>query len=188
MDGSPLNRILWHCRRELGRLGGVGLAGFGLLALAAGTHVTAVEPMREEARALEAEAKSLAQALGAAETSGAARQASPGDKLQQFYGYFPPVTAAPALLARIFDAARARRLALKSGEYKLVRERDFKLARYQVLLPLSGRYGDVRDFVNAVLEALPAAVLDDFALQRENVGASTVEARVRLTLYLREGP
>ena len=63
-------------------------------------------------------------------------------------------------------------------------ERGFPLARYQVTLPVQGSYGEVRGFVDAVLDAVPAAALEELALKREEIGEPLVEARVRFVLFL----
>ncbi len=72
-------------------------------------------------------------------------------------------------------------LLLEKGEYKLSREADFRLARYQVTLPVSGDYARVRGFVNDVLEAVPSAALDELTLKRESVDQPELEARVRFS-------
>jgi Tfp pilus assembly protein PilO len=88
------------------------------------------------------------------------------------------------MLGKVQAAARANDLQLEKGEYRLSQERDFALARYQVTLPLRGSYPQVRGFVNDVLDAVPAAALEDLALKREAADDPMLEARVRFTLFL----
>lgn len=186
MDRAALSAIAWRARHELSRLGAAGLAGLALLALAAGVFFAMTRPALEQARGLRVEEQDLRQTLRAAAGGGAQRALTHGEKLARFYAYFPPVEATPELLATLYASARARGLALKSGEYKLLRDPEFSLARYQILLPVSGSYGEVRDFVSEALRRLPNAVLDDLSLKRENVGATALDARVRFTFYLRD--
>jgi Tfp pilus assembly protein PilO len=187
MDRAALSRIAWHARHELSRLGPAGLLGFALLAGAGGGWFALTQPAVEEARRLAAEEQALRQRLRAAASGDEARALTPAEKLERFYAYFPPVAVAPDLLATLYAAAEGRGLALRSGEYKLLREPGFRLARYQILLPVTGSYASVRDFVGDALKALPTAVLDDVSLKRESVGAAALDAQVRLTLYLRDG-
>jgi len=53
-----------------------------------------------------------------------------------------------------------------------------------VTFPVRGTYAQVRGFVNAVLDAVPAAALDEITLKRQAIGDQNLEARVRFTLYL----
>jgi Tfp pilus assembly protein PilO len=90
----------------------------------------------------------------------------------------------PELLGRINRAAVQNQLLLEKGEYKLSREADFRLARYEVTLPVSGDYARVRGFVNDVLEAVPSAALDELTLKRASIDSPDLEARVRFSLFL----
>jgi hypothetical protein len=88
------------------------------------------------------------------------------------------------MLGQIQRAAQRNELTLAKGEYKFSEERDFRLAAYQVTLPVSGGYAQVRGFVNDVLDAVPAAALEELTLKREAIDDDALEARVRFTLFL----
>jgi Tfp pilus assembly protein PilO len=187
MDRPALSEPSWRVRHELSRLGVPGLAGLTLVALAAGIHFAMTRPAADEALRLRVEESDLRQKLRAAASGEAPRTLSHAEKLQQFYAYFPPVSATPELLRALYQAADARGLVLQSGEYKLILDRDFRLARYQIVLPVRGSYASLRDFVGDTLKALPTVVLDDISLKRESVGATALDAQVRFTLYLGGG-
>jgi hypothetical protein len=53
------------------------------------------------------------------------------------------------------------------------------------MLPVKGSYEQIRGFVAAVLNDVPAAALEDIGLRRDAIGARTLEARLKLTLFLR---
>jgi len=86
--------------------------------------------------------------------------------------------------AELATAAQRNGLSLDKGEYRLGQDKEFRLAQYQVTFPVRGTYAQVRGFVNAVLDAVPAAALDEITLKREAIGEQNLEARVRFTLYL----
>jgi hypothetical protein len=88
------------------------------------------------------------------------------------------------MLGKMQRAAQRNDLTLAKGEYKLSQERDFHLASYQITLPVSGGYAQVRGFVNDVLDAVPAAALEELTLKREAINDDALEARVRFTLFL----
>jgi Tfp pilus assembly protein PilO len=92
--------------------------------------------------------------------------------------------SSPDWLGKIHAAARSKGLALRSGEYRLERAADQRFARYQITLPVVGSYAQIRGFVGQVLADVPAAALEDITLRRESASSPSLEARIRLTLYL----
>ncbi|WP_413707129.1 hypothetical protein [Ralstonia sp. Ralssp110] len=57
-----------------------------------------------------------------------------------------------------------------------------------VALPLTGTYSSLRTFCETTLQHLPFASLDSVQFKRSSVAADAVEAKLHLTLYLRNGP
>jgi hypothetical protein len=76
---------------------------------------------------------------------------------------------------------------ISGSEYRMVREKEWKLARYEIVLPVRGRYPQLRAFIADALRAVPAMALVDVAIKRENVESELLEARLRFNLYLSEG-
>ncbi len=170
-------------RAAVERLGRAGVVGIALLAFAAAFYFSAVAPLATELAGLRAEADALDRRLQAGGV--APRGGTPAEQLAAFYAFFPPPHSSPEWLGKINAAARAKGLVLRSGEYKLERAADRKLTRYQITLPVAGSYAQIRGFVAQVLADVPAAALEEITLRRESVSSPTVEARIRLTLYLR---
>jgi Tfp pilus assembly protein PilO len=179
---SRAGALAWTIKRTLIGLRWPGLLGLALVVLAGAFHALGVRPLHTRAAALEAEARTLAAQVG---TRGPlAERPTQRSQLSNFYAFFPVIDALPEVLGKVQRAARDNGLQLEKGEYRLAQEREFAVARYQVTLPLRGTYPQVRGFVNDVLDAVPAAALDDLALKREEAGDPTVEARVRFTVFL----
>ena len=175
-------RAAWTAKRSLINLRWPGLAGLALLLLTAALTAVAIQSARGRLDALEKEAASISARLG---NRGASPTAVGGrSQLSNFYAFFPLTHAVPELLGRIHRAATQHQLVLEKGEYKLSREPDFRLARYQVTLPVKGDYTNVREFVNDVLGAVPSAALEELALKRESIAVPELESRVRFTLFL----
>jgi hypothetical protein len=181
---SFAQRAQWSIRRALIRLRWPGIGGLALLLFAGGVAGLAIHSGRQRLHALDEEVSSLAARVGQRGTASAA----PGSRgqLSNFYAFFPLAENVPELLGRIHRAATDNQLLLKKGEYKLDHEAEFRLARYQVTLPVSGDYARVRGFVNDVLQAVPSAALDELALKRESAEQPELEARVRFSLFLGE--
>lgn len=175
-------RLSWTLKRALVRLRWPGFAGAALLVVAAGFAWFALQPARQQLRLLETQRADLS----ARDKAHAQRPEPPTQRSQlaNFYAFFPATAAVPELLGKIQRAAQRNDLMLAKGEYKLTQERDFHLSSYQITLPVMGGYGQVRGFVNDVLDAVPAAALEELTLKREAVHDDALEARVRFTLFL----
>ena len=172
----------WTVKRGVRKLRWPGLSGLALLVFAAAFYVFGVLPVQARLDSLEAERARLAAQLGG--RGPGAGPATQGTQLVNFYSFFPTTRSLPELLRTIQQAAEAKGLHLDKGEYRLSHEGEFPLTRYLVTLPLRGGYGDVRGFVNEVLDTVPAAALEDLTLKREAIGDTQVEARVRFVLFL----
>jgi Tfp pilus assembly protein PilO len=183
MGGAPVNTLLARLRAAVEELGQTGVAGIALLGFAVALYASAIAPLADELTGLRAEADDLQRRLQPGSGRGAA--GSPAEQLATFYAFFPAPQSSPDWLGRINAAAKSQGLVLRSGEYRLDRTADQKLARYQITLPVVGSYGQIRGFVAQVLAEVPAAALEEITLRRESVSSPTLEARIRLTLYLR---
>jgi hypothetical protein len=172
-----------RARAAVEQLGRAGVVGIALGTFAAALYFSAVAPLATELADLRAEADDLDRRLQLG--GAAASQGTPAEQLATFYAFFPSPQTSPDWLAKINAAARAKGLVLRAGEYKLERSAGEKLARYQITLPVAGSYAQIRGFVGQVLADVPAAALEEITLRRESVSSPTVEARIRLTLYLR---
>lgn len=177
---------LWSLRRQIAAMGWPGVGGMVLIALSLAFAASAILPLETRIRELKADVELLRAKLQAAPATAAS--AGSGDPLANFYAFFPPLGSTPEWLQRIFGLAEAQGLRLEAGEYKLRREKDFKLARYELTLPVRGSYPQIREFVSQVLTEVPASSLDELSLRREDPASSSVEARIRLTLHLAGEP
>lgn len=180
-----MRRLVYRIRRAGRHLAWPWLAALFLAVAAAVFYLALVRPA-SQALAGMSERTARLHNLGA---RNAARLAAldPGRQLRSFYEQFPPRASSADELEQIEAAARASRLELMQGDYRFVAG-DARLARYQVTLPIQGRYPDIRAFIAAVLAKLPTASLDKVSFDRQAIGEPTVKATVRLSLYLREAP
>jgi hypothetical protein len=76
---------------------------------------------------------------------------------------------------------------LRQGEYKPGYDRNARVYTYQVNLPVKGSYAAIWQFAMAALRTIPFASLDEITFHRDAIGDATVDARLKLTLYLRDG-
>ncbi|MDD1012675.1 type 4a pilus biogenesis protein PilO [Pseudomonas rubra] len=166
------------------KLGVVGLAGAGLLALALlygavvllgqWQQVQALEQQRDQARAQVVQLQQGTLKLPQV----------PRHELEDFHRQLPAQPQATVAIDRIYALAKAEQITLARGEYALGIDPKTQLARYQILLPVRGSYPQIRRYVHALLGQLPALVLEDIDLQRKKIGDRELTGRIRMTLYL----
>jgi hypothetical protein len=165
-------------RRILEALGAPGVIGIGVLVFCLPFYLASVAPAEREL------AKRSAAAAKTTRLAGQPVSAPDGAAdLERFYRRFPTLDALQSELEAIYAHARASRLQLAQGEYRL--EKGVGLAAYRVTLPVRGSYAQVRQFVGHVLKDMPTASLDAVRFDRRKAGDAQLEAQVRLTIYLR---
>jgi len=178
-----LELLLAHARYQYHRHGWPAALGLALLALAIGAQTMAVPALQ-------------AQTTAARETQETLRKRSPPPRAAQDIAQ----TQQQALLASLPSGAQAsldtvktlHRLAathgvrLASGEYRLARDSGDKLQRYQITLPASASYPQLRAWLADAMNETPTLALDEISLRREDVGTDTLEARLRFTLFVRK--
>jgi hypothetical protein len=172
-------------------LAGAGLALLACLAALAWTVHTAtqLDDQRDALKLAAARRASLpspAPALAAA--PGAAPPVSQVNELDAFYAALGPRRYAEQQVKTLFALAAKNGLSLSQGEYKTGYDRNAKVFTYQVNLPVKGSYGAIWKFALGALRAIPFASLDDIGFRRDTIGDPSVEARLRLTLYLKDVP
>jgi len=165
-------------RRILEALGAPGVIGIGVLVFCLPFYLASVAPAEREV------AKRSAAAAKNTRLTGQPVSAPDGTAdLERFYRRFPTLDALQSELEAIYAHARASKLQLAQGEYRL--EKGVGLAAYRVTLPVRGSYAQVRQFVGHVLKDMPTASLDAVRFDRRKAGDAQLEAQVRLTIYLR---
>ena len=110
--------------------------------------------------------------------------ATASENLARFYAALGQQRHAEQQVKLLFDLAAKNGLVLAQGEYKSGYDKAGRIATYQVSLPLKGSYAAVWQFALQALRAMPFASLDELSFRREQIADPTLEARVRLTLYL----
>jgi hypothetical protein len=117
-----------------------------------------------------------------------AAPAPSADSLDAFYAALGPRRYAEQQVKTLFTLAAKSGLSLSQGEYKTGYDRNARVTTYQVNLPVKGSYGAIWQFAFGALRAIPFASLDDVSFRRDSIGDPAVEARLRLTFYLKDAP
>ncbi|MGH8685457.1 MAG: hypothetical protein ACREUM_08935 [Nitrosospira sp.] len=187
MDRSLLINALSRLRWQTARLGIAGKIGFGLLVFSAVFFVAAVLPRHAESSALMGKAEAMKMRPQEKLTLVAGRKIHGDQGLQAFYAFFPNIDSSPFWIKELVQVAATTNVEISGSEYRMVRDKGWKLARYEMLLPVRGRYSQVRAFIADALRVVPALALVDVAIKREGVESELLEASLKFNLYLSEG-
>jgi len=187
---QPLQRVLARIQHEwlplavwsIGRTGRAGLVGIALL-LASGVFFASthsklageVDDLREQ----------LETARARPATSPASRAAEQPARL---VGELPTRVEVPALLGTLVSEAEKAHLSIDTGKYEVLTTKASGVTRYHVSFPITGAYVQIREFIDGLLVAMPAAAISELSIERKQVGDGAVEAQLQLTLYTRGAP
>lgn len=185
MAGQVISRAAWLARHRLQQLGWPGVLALGLFTFCLAFYLSALLPAREKLQALEQDAAMLQERMQpSTKPIRAADAGGPETQLAAFYTAFPSNASTPDLLQKIYRAAATSQISLDQGAYRLVADRDGRLQRYQITLPLKGSYPQIKAFLARIMKELPTLALDSISFQRQNIADPVLDAQVRLTLYL----
>ena len=165
-----MKQQLYRLRDELGLMGLVALlvfAGAGIF------FTTVLQPLKDKHRVLEARA-SVASPAPAAQST---------EKLAAVYQYLNKPETTTDWLAKLYAIGRATGVELQSASYKSAAATGGRLERYEIVVPLTGSYTQMRDFLKRSLAEIPVLSLDQITLKRESRREGTVQAELRLTLH-----
>lgn len=176
-------RLEYALRLAVHRLGLVGGLGLALAVGALLFHITTALPAQEELTGLEAR---LARIEKSAASSAAAPSAG-APSVDSFRDFFPGFQSAHSWLGSIYGVAEREGLELLQGTYNVSDDPLLGLTHYRILLPVRGRYPQVRRFVAGVLDEVPAVSLEHIVFQRSRIGEASIEARITLMLHLQSG-
>lgn len=85
---------------------------------------------------------------------------------------------------RIYRLAAANQVTVAQADFQLDGDTS-GIERLQISIPTKASYPQLRRFLEACLRELPNASLDRLALKRGQVGETSVEVKVHLSLWLR---
>jgi len=108
---------------------------------------------------------------------------SPQTSINAFYKLLPAEEQAPKAFQQILAMANDQGVEPEKSEYQSAQISSAAFTRYQMTLPMHGRYLDIRQFVIHVLNALPNVALSEISFKRDEANPEQVEARLRFSIY-----
>jgi len=168
-----MKTVLWRLRDELGMSGMISVV---LLVAAGICYFALVQPMQA------AHADLRAQLGKQARTAASSEPSSASDKLGAFYRFMEKPEQTTDWLAKLFAIGQATGVGMQSATYKS-HPGTGRLERYEIVLPVSGSYTQIREFLKRALAEIPVLSLDQLSLKREARTDGSVNAELRLTLH-----
>ena len=186
---------LWQSQQIAKKLGFFGLLGLAI-ALGCGLfYVSKIIPINDQiieynesiqqVKLKNTERKNLSRVINNAP------QPITNDDITKFYARFPDGASLPKWLSLINESAVKQGLLLNRGDYKLtqikatqITSNPGQLSRYEIVLPVTGQYSQIRKFIAQVLYQMPALALSEMQIKRENTLKPTVEVRLVFVLML----
>lgn len=174
-------RLFWlRLRFALRRQGWPAWLGIALLlAIWPAARWGADEP-RERAQILREQARRAPPAIQVLDD-----QAQAALRQQRMQARLAEPMAALGVVEQLHRSAAARGLQLASGEYRVMPASGALPQRYQILLPVKGRYPEIRAWLADAMNAQPGLALEELSFSRGTVAEPVLQARLRWTLYLK---
>jgi len=164
-------------RKIVDRIGFAGVAAIGLLAAALLFSSFVVRPL-EGRNSLLIETSARHGRKADASVS--------GEKVAAVYAYLQKEEGTTDWLAKLHGIGAATGLQLRSASYKTL-PAEGRIVRYEIVLPVSGSYGQIRDFLKRARAEIPVMSVDQLSLRREKSGSDrngVIVAEMRLTLHM----
>lgn len=169
-----MHRLTWWISRQTERLGVVGIVLLLVLVSTVVFYSVVYRPQRQTLAAMQ---------LPRQPQLVVTPSVTPEDQLLAFIAHFPSVTKRSDSVNTLFSLAAKQSINLDEISYKLEHRQEDALAHYHVDFNIVAPYPRTRQYLNALLIALPHASLDTVSMHRESVTSTDVETRVRLTLH-----
>ena len=161
-------------KRILDRIGVAGVAAIGLLAAALFFANFMVKPLEQ---------KNLSLTEAATRSGRKADAGQSGEKVAAVYAYLQKDEDTTDWLAKLHGIGTATGVQLRSASYR-TQPAEGRIVRYEIVLPVSGSYGQIRDFLKRALAEIPVMSVDQVTLKRDEKKSGALHAEMRLTLHM----
>ena len=156
------------------RIGVAGVAAIGLLAAALLFSNFMVKPLQE---------KNLSLTEAASRSGRKADNAQSGAKVAAVYEYLRKEEDTTDWLAKLHGIGTATGIQMRTATYRM-QPTEGRIVRYEIVLPVAGSYGQIRDFLKRATLEIPVLSIDQVTLKKEEKKGAALQAEMRLTLHM----
>jgi Tfp pilus assembly protein PilO len=161
-------------RKIFDRIGLAGVGAIGLLAAALLFSNFLVKPLQ---------LKNLSLAEAAARQGRKADAGQSGEKVAAVYEYLRKEEDTTDWLAKLHGIGTATGIQMRTATYR-TQPTEGRIVRYEIVLPVAGSYGQIRDFLKRAALEIPVLSIDQVTLKKEERKGAALQAEMRLTLHL----
>jgi Tfp pilus assembly protein PilO len=161
-------------KQIIDRIGFAGVGAIGLLAAALLFSNFMVKPLQ---------LKNLSLAEAAARQGRKADGAQAGEKVAAVYEYLRKEEDTTDWLAKLHGIGTATGIQMRTATYR-TQPTEGRIVRYEIVLPVAGSYGQIRDFLKRAALEIPVLSIDQVTLKKEDRKGAALQAEMRLTLHM----
>jgi hypothetical protein len=115
------------------------------------------------------------------------RPGAPESASERHYQAFQEVLAEEsqvlASIQAVLDLVASHQLLSTRAEYQRGRDLQAQADTLQMIVPVRGRYADIRRWIEEILATQPFVAVDELGFKRDEIARNEVEARVRLSIW-----
>lgn len=167
---------LW--RHAISALGTPGLIALAVIAACLGISSRMLLPLEQMEADLDARLE-RARPLPMKQRAKAERVA--GD-LGSFYAFFEGDRTTTDRLATLYAIGKSAGIVVRTAEYKVI-ESQKRIERYQISIPVTGKYQQVRAFIEGALSEIAVLSVDQVRMRKTRALDGVVEAELIFSLY-----
>lgn len=179
-----LPQLTWRWQRIKKTIGLYGLLAMLMSIGCSSVYYFLFSPLESRVLTLQKDARSLRDQ--SRKKTALLPMANPANQLASFYQFFPTKADISEDMAKLYNAGSQQGLVFEKGDYKLLRERDLRLMRYDIVLPVRGGYPQLRQFIAQALDDLPNLAMEGISFTRQKAGDTSVDAQIHFSLYVSE--
>lgn len=168
--------LRWLAVQLTERIGYAGIAALVLLCGTAVYYANEVQPLHRQLQTINA-------GMATANSKSGGANADPAMQVERFREFFR-ARDLESQLKGIHESGEAAGVMVKRIEYRMLDDRRARLRQYQIIMPVTSSYPNIRKFVAVALNKVPAMSLDHIGFQRKRAGDAMVDAELRFTLFL----
>jgi hypothetical protein len=176
--------LRWKANRLLPLLGWSGIFAVGLLVMCLPFYFSTIRPMESNLEAMQLDLNLSRDRTLSHDVMDHSLD-TPSEQLVQFYNFFPLEKTSPHWLGLMVEIADKKGLALNRGEYAVIKDSVGQLRRFKITLPVQGSYPQIRQYLAALIEAVPSMSLENVQFERKDINDIDLQAKIKLVLYLR---
>ena len=175
-------QICW----QVARLGMTGKAGLVLFVVAIIFFIGVVLPQDREIEVLKQRVETIKNRspLQMNSKEGTDRRIGGDQALKIFYDFFPRIDSSPLWIGELVRVAKMHKVEINSSEFRMSHNEGSRLARYEMILPVSGSYSQIRAFIADALKSLPAMAITGVSIKRKSVKSTQLKMGLKVNLYL----